>query len=237
MKTTTRGAAVTTFVATALVAAAGAAHADDTAPPPQWSATDLAPGIHYTDDTATGTAALQTPLGAVAIRPGQFDIRDAAGATLLGTPIEVPAPAATTPTSDTGRTPETVAVQVNSTPDAPKPGGDQLSDLDQAAKAAGPHMGMGMAVGSMAGSVVGALLGCPLGMATGGTLVSLASAGTLSVPAMAAACLVGVVAVGGLGASVGAVAVAIPVGIAAGTQKYNQLQAEHTRDRSVPAVG
>ncbi len=236
MKTTTRGAAVTTLVAIALVAAAGAAHAEDTTPPSQWSATDLAPGIRYADDTETGTAALQTPLGAVAIRPGQFDIRDATGATLLGTPIEVPTPAATVPAPDTARSPESVAVQMDSNP-APRPGGDQLSDLDQAVKAAGPHMGMAMAVGTMAGSVVGALLGCPLGMATGGTLVSLASAGTLTVPAMAAACLVGVVAVGGLGASVGGIAVAIPVGLAAGTQKYNQLQAEHARERSTPAAG
>ncbi|AHH19595.1 hypothetical protein NONO_c48110 [Nocardia nova SH22a] len=231
MKTTTRGVAATTLVATALVAAAAGAHADTTTPPSQWSATDLAPGVRYTDDTATGTAALQTPLGAVAIRPGQFDLRDATGATLLGTPIQVPAP-----TADATRAPESAAAQVDSAPATP-PGGDQLSDLDQAVKAASPHMGMGMAVGSMAGSVVGALLGCPLGMATGGTLVSLASAGTLSVPAMAAACLVGVVAVGGLGASVGGAAVAIPVGIAAGTQKYNQLQAEHARERSAPPVG
>ena len=234
MKITTRGAAVTTLVATALVATAGAAHAEDPAPQSQWSATDLAPGIRYADDTATGTAALQTPLGAVAIRPGQFDIRDATGATLLGTPIEVPSPTAIAPAADTARAPESVAVQVESNPVPAVSGGDQMSDLDQAVKAAGPHMGMAMAVGTMAGSVVGAVLGCPLGMATGGTLVSLATAGTMTIPAMAAACLIGVVAVGGLGAGVGGIAVAIPVGIAAGTQKYNQLQAEHARDRSVP---
>ncbi|MEV5651026.1 hypothetical protein AB0L57_22470 [Nocardia sp. NPDC052254] len=237
MKNTTRGVAVTALVATALVAAAGAAHAEDTASTPQWSGADLAPGIRYTDDTATGTAALQTPIGAVAIRPGQFDIRDATGATLLGTPIEVPGAAPARSGQDTGRAPETVAVQVDSTPAAPPAGGDQLSDLDQAVKAASPHMGMAMGVGSMAGSVLGALIGCPLGMATGGTLLSLASVGTMTVPAMAAACLIGTVAVGGAGAGLGGVAVAIPVGIAAGTQKYNQLQAEHARDRSAPAAG
>ncbi|WP_227981476.1 hypothetical protein [Nocardia spumae] len=236
MKNTTRSAAVSTLVATALVAAAGAAQADDTAPAPaaphsEWSATELAPGIRYQDDTTTGAAALQTPIGAVAIRPGQFDIRDSGGHTLLGTPIEVPAPATT---ASPDRSPESVAEQVDSAAPQRPGGGDTMADLNQAVAAAAPHMGLALAVGSMAGSVVGALLGCPLGVATGGTLVSVATAGTLTVPAMVASCLVGVVAVGGLGASVGGVAVAIPVGIAAGTQKFNQLQAE--RAHGAPAA-
>ncbi|MCC3314915.1 hypothetical protein [Nocardia africana] len=237
MKTTTRTIAVSTLLATAVVAAAGAAQGEAVAPAPAATAsvapqsdrttTDLAPGIRYQDDTTTGTAALQTPLGAVAVRPEQFDIRDGSGRTLLGTPIEVPAaadpaqPAA--PSQTVAGTVESTAAQPGSVADT------QMSDLNQAVAAAAPHMGLAMAVGGMAGSVIGAAVGCPLGIATGGTLISLATAGTMTVPAMAAACLVGVVAVGGLGASVGGVAVALPVGIAAGTQKYNQLQAEHAQ--------
>ncbi|WP_063009467.1 hypothetical protein [Nocardia kruczakiae] len=240
MKTTTRTIAVSTLLATAVVAAAGAAQGEALAPAPtapapaapvvpqsNWTGTDLGPGIRYQDDTTTGTAALQTPLGAVAVRPGQFDIRDGAGRTLLGTPIEVPATAESappaTPSQTVSGTVETTAAQPNQIADT------QMSDLNQAVAAAGPHMGLAMAVGGMAGSVIGAAIGCPLGIATGGTLISVATAGTMTVPAMAAACLVGVVAVGGLGASVGGIAVAIPVGIAAGTQKYNQLQAEHAQ--------
>ncbi|MFF0454866.1 hypothetical protein [Nocardia africana] len=237
MKTTTRTIAVSTLLATAVVAAAGAAQGETAAPAPaatapvapqsEWTGTDLGPGIRYQDDTTTGTAALQTPLGAVAVRPGQFDIRDGAGRTLLGTPIEVPA--AADPAQPAAPS-QTIAGSVEST--AAQPGSvaeTQMSDLNQAVAAAAPHMGLAMAVGGMAGSVIGAAVGCPLGIATGGTLLSLATAGTMTVPAMAAACLVGVVAVGGLGASVGGVAVALPVGIAAGTQKYNQLQAEHAQ--------
>ncbi|PPJ17684.1 hypothetical protein C5E44_14840 [Nocardia nova] len=238
MKTTTRTIAVSTLLATAVVAAAGAAQADVVAPAPstpapiapqsEWTSTDLGPGIRYQDDTTTGTAALQTPLGAVAVRPGQFDIRDGAGRTLLGTPIEVPAAAdpahPTAPSQPVAGAVESTAAQPGSVADT------RMSDLNQAVAAAAPHMGLAMAVGAMAGSVIGAAVGCPLGIATGGTLVSVATAGTMTVPAMAAACLVGVVAVGGLGASVGGVAVALPVGIAAGTQKYNQLQAEHAQN-------
>ncbi|NKY44459.1 hypothetical protein [Nocardia cerradoensis] len=242
MKTTTRTIAVSTLLATAVVAAAGAAQGEAVAPVPtapvptapasvapqsDWTSTDLGPGIRYQDDTTTGTAALQTPFGAVAVRPGQFDIRDGAGRTLLGTPIEVPA---TTESAPPATPSQTVAGTVEPTAAQPNQVADtQMSDLNQAVAAAGPHMGLAMAVGGMAGSVVGAAIGCPLGIATGGTLISVATAGTMTVPAMAAACLVGLVAVGGLGASVGGIAVAIPVGIAAGTQKYNQLQAEHAQ--------
>ncbi|WP_036507521.1 hypothetical protein, partial [Nocardia aobensis] len=76
MKTTTRTIAVSTLLATAVVAAAGAAQGETVAPAPaapvapqsNWTSTDLGPGIRYQDDTTTGTAALQTPLGAVAVR-------------------------------------------------------------------------------------------------------------------------------------------------------------------------
>ncbi|OXR40450.1 hypothetical protein B7C42_07508 [Nocardia cerradoensis] len=60
--------------------------------------------------------------------------------------------------------------------------------------------------------------------------MALASLGTMTVPAIAAGCIGGAVAVGGLGAAIGGVGLAIPVGIAAGVQKYNQLQAQHAAE-------
>jgi len=56
----------------------------------------------------------------------------------------------------------------------------------------------------------------------------------MTIPAVAATCVVGAVAVGGLGAGLGGAAVAIPVGIAAGTQKFNQLQAQRARASANP---
>ncbi|MFF0501613.1 hypothetical protein ACFYU5_34825 [Nocardia aobensis] len=65
---------------------------------------------------------------------------------------------------------------------------------------------------------------------TGGTLMALASLGTMTLPAAAAGCIGGAVAFGGLGAAVGGAGLAIPVGIAAGVQKYNQLQVQHAAE-------
>ncbi|OXR43295.1 hypothetical protein B7C42_04717 [Nocardia cerradoensis] len=56
----------------------------------------------------------------------------------------------------------------------------------------------------------------------------------MTIPAVAANCVVGAVAVGGLGAGLGGAAVAIPVGIAAGTQKFNQLQAQRAQGAATP---
>lgn len=238
MNLTTRTAAVSALL-TAAVAAAGAAHAAPpapAAPPSNWTSIDLAPGVHYDDNAAAGIAAIDTPIGSVAVQPGQVNIRDSAGTSLFGNPITVPdsAAAAAVPAGLHAA----AGNQVNPVAAPAQPvSGDVMSDLGQAATAASRHMGPAMAVGALAGSVVGMGLGCPFGVATGGTLMSLATVGTMTVPAMAAGCLVGAVAGGGVGASVGGVAVAIPVGIAAGTQKFNQLQAQHAQENTAPAAG
>ncbi|WP_063041600.1 hypothetical protein [Nocardia pseudovaccinii] len=240
MKLTTQGAAVTALVAAAVAAATGAAQADSSAIASQsdWTSTELAPGIRYTDSTATGVAAIRTPVGSVALRAGQFDIRDTVGNTVLGTPIDLPEATAAN-TAATNGSPVSAATGEEMEPVAAQPqpvAGDLISDLNQAVAVAAPHMGLAMAVGAVGGSIVGAALGCPFGIATGGTLMSLATVGTMTVPAIAASCLVGAVAVGGLGASLGGVAVAIPVGIAAGTQKFNQLQAQRAQPGPEPHV-
>ena len=226
-----RGAAVTALTAMAVVAAAGVANADTAVPAGSAKtptvSTDVAPGVRYSDDAATGLAVLRTPFGTVAVQGGQFGIQDTAGHTVAGAAIPAAGPSAqstaanATPARAAAPAPVQVAAPAQQPPD------DVMSDLNQAVEAANPHMGMAMGVGSLAGSVVGAAIGCPFGVATGGTLMALATAGTMTVPAFAATCLVGAVAVGGVGALVGGVALAIPVGIAAGAQKFNELQAQH----------
>ncbi|MBY8862859.1 hypothetical protein K7711_40760 [Nocardia sp. CA2R105] len=231
-----RGAAVTALTAMAVVAAAGVANADTAVPAGSAKtptvSTDVAPGVRYSDDAATGLAVLRTPFGTVAVQGGQFGIQDTAGHTVAGAAIPAAGPSAQStaahaaPARLAAPAPVQVAAPAQSAP-AQQPPDDVMSDLNQAVEAANPHMGMAMGVGSLAGSVVGAAIGCPFGVATGGTLMALATAGTMTVPAFAATCLVGAVAVGGVGALVGGVALAIPVGIAAGAQKFNELQAQH----------
>lgn len=239
MKLTTQSATVTAFLAAAVVAATGAAHADGVSavtPPPDRMHTELAPGVTFDDNIGAGVAAVRTPLGTVAVQPGTLGVRDAAGNTVLGTAIDVPAAAAEG--ADPSRRPASsdIAGHANTAAGTAQAApGDLMSDINQSVAAAGPHMGLGMAVGALGGSLIGIALGCPFGIATGGTLLSLASAGTMTIPAVAASCVVGAVAVGGLGASLGGAAVAIPVGIAAGTQKFNQLQAQKAQASAPPA--
>ncbi|WP_433631933.1 hypothetical protein [Nocardia sp. CA-120079] len=231
MNLKTRGMAVTTLTAAAVAIAAGTARADaDTgvavdAKQNQSVTTDVAPGVHFSDDLAVGKSVLSTPFGTVVMQQGQFDVRDATGRTVAGSPIQDEADSAPA-ASDSPSTAAALPITAAAAPVA----GDPMSNFNQAVEAANPHMGAAFAVGSAVGSVLGAVVGCPFGMATGGTLMTLISAGTLTVPALAATCLIGAVAVGGFGATVGGLALAIPVGLAAGTQKYNQLQAQHGTD-------
>ncbi len=235
------GVAVTALTAMAVVAAAGVANADTAVPADSAKtptvATDVAPGVRYSDDPATGLAVLRTPFGTVAVQGGQFGIQDTAGHTVAGAAIPAAGPSAQStvarpvPAQPAAPAPVQVAAPAQQPPD------DVMSDLNQAVEAANPHMGMAMGVGSLAGSIIGAAIGCPFGVATGGTLMALATAGTMTVPAFAATCLVGAVAVGGVGALVGGVALAIPVGIAAGAQTFNALQAQHHAPHAAAPAG
>ncbi|WP_433622203.1 hypothetical protein [Nocardia sp. CA-120079] len=237
-----QGVAVVSLAAAVVAFAAGTAHADAGSPAPVDSpqapfTTEVAPGIRFSDNVATGVSSLATPLGTVLMQGGHYSVLDAGGQTVVGTPITDTAAPATPglPGTTNSASPSVVAPEIAAAAGVrPVAGGDLMSDLNQAVEAANPPMGAALAVGSTVGSVVGAIIGCPFGMATGGTLTSLISVGTLTVPAMAAACLVGAVTFGGFGAVVGGVGLAIPVGIAAGVQKFNQLQAQHSANESAP---
>ncbi|WP_019927602.1 hypothetical protein [Nocardia sp. BMG111209] len=233
MKVKTQGATLTALTAMAAVAiAAGTANADTVSQDPQQKSitVDLAPGVQYTGNVAQNAAVINTPIGSVAMRAGQIGIQDAAGNALYGAPVQAISPA------DTGvAAPAPAAASVAEVTDpaaAPvgrqaQPVGDFNSDLHTAIETANGQMGLAMGVGVLGGSIVGIIAGCPFGIATGGTLMALASLGTLTVPAIVASCLVGATAVGGLGATVGGVLAAVPVGIATGVSTFNQLQAQH----------
>ncbi|MFB7720030.1 hypothetical protein [Nocardia sp. NPDC056100] len=236
MKFTSHGSALTALTAVALGLAAGTATADPGALPTESPRSDsmsitLAPGVQFQDGGAGGTALLTTPIGSVAMRAGQFDLRDVTGQTLAGTSID------TSELGDIAGVPDPlVGDGVN--PAAVEPAVASVADdngtavdLVVAIKTANAHMASALAVGGVAGSVLGAIVGCPFGVLTGGTLLTAASAGTMILPVMAATCLVGAVAVGGLGATVGGLAVAIPVGLAAGTATFNHMQAERAAGR------
>ncbi|MQY27600.1 hypothetical protein [Nocardia aurantia] len=231
MKVKTQGATLTALTAMAAVAiAAGTANADTVSQDPQQKSmtVDLAPGVQYTGNVAQNAAVLNTPLGSIAMRAGQIGIQDAAGNALYGAPVQAIAPTDTgVAASAPAATPVAEPADAAAVAQQAQPVGDYNADLHTAIETANGQMGLAMGVGVLAGSVVGIIVGCPFGIATGGTLMALASLGTLTLPAAVAGCLVGATAVGGLGATVGGVLAAVPVGIATGVSTFNQLQSQH----------
>lgn len=149
------------------------------------------------------------------MRGTELHAADTSGRPLLGNPAAATADMAAAPIESSA-----VAVQVAA------PGGDFLADARAAWNAAGPHTGLAAGTGAAAGGLIGIAVGCPLGAVTGGALTTVVSGGVLTIPGAITGCVVGSVAVGGFGASVGSVAVGLPVGIAVATQKYNDIQAQ-----------
>ncbi|MCX4090834.1 hypothetical protein [Nocardia sp. alder85J] len=247
MKVKTQGATLTALTAMAAMAiAAGTANADPVNPDPQQRTmtVDLAPGVQYTGNVAENAAVVRTPIGSIAMRAGQIGIQDAAGNALYGAPVQAIGPTSPADTGAAASAPAAASVADSTEAAAApvarqaQPVGDFNADLHAAVEAADGQMGLAMGLGVLGGSLIGIAVGCPIGIATGGTLMALASVGTLTLPALVAGCVVGATAVGGLGATVGGVVAALPVGIATGVATFNQLQAQHgTPAQTAPAAG
>ncbi|WP_018180307.1 hypothetical protein [Jongsikchunia kroppenstedtii] len=174
----------------------------------------VAPGIQYTGDGATGSAEIVTPFGTVKTASGQVAVQDTTGKTLYGNPeISTPKPAA--PVAASAKVNAALPGAINA--DAPKSQADKNADIQTAIGTVGTNFGLAVGVGAMVGGVGGAAIGC----AVPGLVGVATTAGALSIPA----CLAGAATLGGLGAIVGGAAVGAPVGIASGIQQYQQLQA------------
>lgn len=210
-------------VAVAASIASGAAHADTTASQqdPGTVSVEIAPGVQFTGASSDNSAQLTTPVGAVTTGGGQVAVSDNAHHPILGTPLDAAATNVSTPAA-------TPAIPI-----APVAGSNPLSDLGQAWHEAGAYTGLGAAVGGTAGALVGAAVGCPLGAATLGSLVTVASVSTLTVPGMVAGCLAGGAAASATGGMIGAAAVGLSVGAVVTIQKYNQMQAQRAADAAV----
>jgi hypothetical protein len=228
----------------ALAAAVGSAHADSGAigqgaPQLNSVSTDIAPGIRYTDDLAANMTRVESPFGSLVLRAGQFTVRDNNGRTLIGSAPNALAAenlAAPATVRDSVAAVHGTAASAAVTPAAVAAPGDPVADLNSAVESADEHMGAAFGTGSIVGGALGILVGCPLGAVTGGSLTSLVTLGTMTLPAVIATCLAGATIAGAAGAFTGGVAFAIPVGIAAAADKYNQLQAEHAAASRVAAA-
>lgn len=227
MKKMTYAVSLATLATTAAVAlATGTASADmpgSTAPvvDPHTLSVAVAPGVKYTSNTTDASTVLNTPLGTLTTRGGQFQLADAAGKTVFGQQSFAAAPkAATTLPAASG----TVTTHGAAAPvDAATPH-DPTADFNSALGVAATQFGLATGVGGMVGGVGGALIGCPVGALTGGALTSVTVIGTPL--GIVGGCLLGASTIGGVGAIVGGATLGIPVGIASGVQMYNTLHAQ-----------
>ncbi|WP_433678274.1 hypothetical protein [Nocardia sp. CA-119907] len=210
-------------IATAATAAASAtAHADSTvttAPDTDSLSAQIMPGVQYTSNLADGSVVIATPLGTLTTRGAQFQVQDAAGATLAGAPVDI-APRAVYSTEPVG--PATPTVE-SATPVADQPQMDPSDRFNQALGVAGGQFSLAAGVGSMIGGVTGLVVGCAAGAVTGGSLFTLVSLATLTVPAALTGCAAGGAMSAAIGVVVGGALVGIPVGIAALAQMQQKL--------------
>ncbi|MGK8557298.1 hypothetical protein [Nocardia gipuzkoensis] len=119
-------------------------------------------------------------------------------------------------------------VEVTTLAAAPIAGGPEMSAsdrFDQALAVAGGQFALAAGVGSMAGGLTGLIVGCVVGAATGGTIFTLVSLATLTVPGAVAGCLTLAPALTAIGAVVGGALLGIPVGINAYLQMQQKLSA------------
>ncbi|WP_330255729.1 hypothetical protein OG874_14870 [Nocardia sp. NBC_00565] len=233
MKNNTRAIATTAMTAIAVAITAGTAAA---APAPEAVASgpaqaanpdtlsvDILPGVRYISVLSDNSVVLDSPIGSLTTRGDQFQVKDADGATLAGSPFAV-APEAT---HAAGSGPQQAAVleteQAVRPVEAPLQDVDAQADFNGALGVVATQFGLAVGVGGMVGGVTGLALGCPIGAVTGG-LVALPT-GPIALPAAAFGCLIGASVLGGLGAVAGGAIVGIPVGIASAVQMYNTLHA------------
>lgn len=222
---TTRAIAVTTLAAAALAATAGTAAADTHPTPADAVTVEILPGVQFTVSPSAGQGTYTTGLGSIAVENGTIRLEDAQGRP-VDTPFTAPAQNATAPEPIAGIVERPVADPISPTAvGAPIPA-DPLADANAAWKAAGPYSGLAGAIGGMVGGVGGAAIGCPAGVLTGGTLMSIVSLSTLTIPGIISGCIVGAGLVGALGAGAGLLVTSVPVGVAVATQKYNEMQAQ-----------
>lgn len=239
MKHTSRAVAVTALTAVALATAAGTASADQIQPTPDTSqqpadsdrvSVEIVPGLQFIGALSDNSASLVTPIGSLVMQGGRIDLQDNASHTVFGTPLDTAAdpttqdavPAATTDAATPARVDEARTVAVDAAAPAPA---NPLVDLNQAWNEARPYSNLAMGITTTAGSVIGAAIGCPLGVVTGGTLGTIVSAGTLTIPVAIASCLAGAAIVGAFGMLLGTAA-SLPVAAAVTADKYNKIQAQ-----------
>ncbi len=222
-------------LAVAMVGALGAGTATASAVPAKAAdhvlSTEIMPGVLYTGSTADQSVVIETGAATLVTAGGQFQVRDASGATVAGVPefaVEPKALAAThaapeVRTAARAATPELRLDDIDGDP--------QTERFDTAIQAAINEFGLATSAGTMTGGLIGIAVGCGVGAVAGGIVGApvLDGAGLTLI----AGCLAGAGVLGGLGAILGAAVLGVPVGIASAIKfqhTMNQPYEQHTHD-------
>ncbi len=227
---TTAAVALATGTASAATPGAAAPVVD-----PHALSVQVAPGVQYSSNTSDMSTVLNTPLGKLTTKGGQFQVANSSGQTVFGRQSFATAPKAATvpaPTAVSATVPSAPVDTHQADAAAPQPAQpiddatkhDPSADFETALGTAGTNFGLATGIGGMVGGLTGAAIGCPLGVVTGGVLTSWTVIGTPI--GIVGGCLLGASTLGGVGAIVGGAAVGIPVGVASGVQMYNTLHSE-----------
>ncbi|NEW45693.1 hypothetical protein GV794_07055 [Nocardia cyriacigeorgica] len=225
------------------VLSSGTAHAGPAEPVRPSNSIDvtIAPGIHYTGNTADNSVVVSTVFGSLTTKGSEFRVLDVQGNVVAGQP---PTRAVDTAQSPIAAAPDIAVAATTAGSDSnPRAGLGASDNIEASAPTAesatqqiggseayyaalgiaATQFGLATGVGSVAGGVIGLGVGCVAGALTGG-FVALPT-GPVAAPAAAFGCIIGASLGAGIGAVVGGAALGIPVGVASAVEMYNTLHA------------
>ncbi|MFG3524701.1 hypothetical protein ACGF5S_30900 [Nocardia nova] len=231
MNKITRMTVTAITVVSALGAGSAVASAAPTTAADHVLSTEIMPGVQYTSSTADQSVVIETATATLVAAGGQFQVRDASGATVAGVPAFPTEPKALTAVH---AAPEVRAAARAATPELHLEnidGDPQTERFDAAIQAAINEFGLATSVGTMTGGLIGLAVGCGVGAVAGAVFGApvLDAAGLTLI----AGCLAGAGVLGGMGAILGAALLGIPVGIASAIKfqhTMNQPYEQHTHD-------
>ncbi|KAA0024617.1 hypothetical protein [Antrihabitans cavernicola] len=207
------------------------------APAGQDLGVDVLPGVHYSATNNGKSAVITAAAGTLTVENGNFEVKDATGKVIAGTPL----------TAQIGDISVPIDAKVSGntatiTPDASRgvfhpvdlPFQDTAPwktpyDREQAAwNRLKDTISTGAAVGAIVGAIFAGGVGCLIGgvVAGGGTAVgSFGFLAALGIPAAIIGCIGGAVVFAPLGALGGSILIGAPVAIAAAVQYFTTINA------------
>ncbi|MFI1913308.1 hypothetical protein [Nocardia sp. NPDC020380] len=226
---TLNAAAVAALSVAALSATAVTANAEPAQPDPARQPS----GLHFTAQIVDHAVEVSTDGGTLTATDGRFEVHGADGSVLDGIPLTYqragkvwPIAAeihGTTATLTPGTDPaQAVPVPDHATPAVPTALTDaalhdiaidwQSTDFNTAVMNFATMAGLGVTLGTLVGTVIGATVGCVAGGIVVGAAAGTVTVGALAIPGFLGGCLVTGAALGAIGAVIGNIFIAGPLG-------------------------